>query len=48
MGILEFLRNEMDDSFKEKVTKCSWITPKEHKQLCVISKFIYFLIFLFI
>lgn len=33
--ILNFLRNEMDSSFKEKVEKCSWITPEQHKQYWV-------------
>lgn len=32
---LNFLRDEMNQSFRDKVAKCSWITPEEHKQLWV-------------
>lgn len=32
---LNFLRNEMNESFKDKVAKCSWISKEESKKLWV-------------
>ena len=32
---LKFLRESMNESFKEKVAQCSWITPAEAKKLWV-------------